>query len=186
MKSGMDSKAALEAAMADNDTRTLHFTTAFGMEAHTAQCRALTAPGLHEIYTNLPRVQKRPAPEAQGGAGGQVQTRLSASAKKRATFAEKMKKKADAAASKAIQAPPAMLGIDNGVGVQKRQKGEAKGGKKGEGKGIPRGTKNQTADGKRIFWAYNHCEKCVQEPCIFEHVCWWCLGKHPGKNCPGQ
>ena len=82
-----------------------------------------------------------------------------------------------------------MLAIDNGAGVQRGHKGEgkaAKGGRKGEGKGIPKGTKNQTADGKRICWAYNKCEKCVQEPCLFEHFCWWCLGKHPGKICPGQ
>ena len=46
MKSGKDFKTALEAAMADPDTRMLNFTTPFGMEAHTAECKALTAPAL--------------------------------------------------------------------------------------------------------------------------------------------
>mgnify|MGYP003333722578 CR=1 FL=1 len=53
MKGGMDFQKALETAMADVDTRTLHFTTAFSIEASTPQCRALTAPGLKEIYPNL-------------------------------------------------------------------------------------------------------------------------------------
>ena len=54
MKAGMDFKKALEVASEDADTRCLHFTTIFGMEANSAGCRALTAPGLREIYGNLP------------------------------------------------------------------------------------------------------------------------------------
>ena len=45
MKNGKDFKTALEEAMADPDTRTLNFTTPFSMEAHTAECCALSAPG---------------------------------------------------------------------------------------------------------------------------------------------
>ena len=48
-------KAGLEAAMADADTRILNFTTGFSMEANSAACRKLSAPGLQEIYANLPR-----------------------------------------------------------------------------------------------------------------------------------
>ena len=49
----MDFQKALETAMADTDTRTLHFTTAFSIEASTPLCRALSAPGLKEIYPML-------------------------------------------------------------------------------------------------------------------------------------
>ena len=48
-KGGLDFKSSLEKAMSDEDTRILDFTTAFGMEVHTAQCRALIAPGLREL-----------------------------------------------------------------------------------------------------------------------------------------
>ena len=142
MKGGMDFKSALEASMADSETRTLHFTTAFGMEAHTASCRALTAPGLNEIYANLPKGQKRVAP-GDNGAGAQSQEQ-SASAKKRARVAEKKKKKsqADAHAQKAIAAPPGALAIENG---RAEKKGAGKG-KEGKGKAIPKGIKSQTAE----------------------------------------
>ena len=50
MKTVTDFQKALEQAMADHDTRMLHFTTPFGMEANTQACKALTAPGLNEIY----------------------------------------------------------------------------------------------------------------------------------------
>ena len=43
MKSGLFSKPALEAAMADPDTRTLYFTTGFSMEAHTRACQTMSA-----------------------------------------------------------------------------------------------------------------------------------------------
>ena len=68
-------KAGLEAAMADADTRILNFTTGFSMEANSAACRRLSAPGLQEIYANLPRQvaeppagTKRPDPPAGGAA----------------------------------------------------------------------------------------------------------------------
>jgi hypothetical protein len=69
-------KAGLEAAMADADTRILNFTTGFSMEANSAACRRLSAPGLQEIYANLPRQlvdpptgTKRPDPPAGGAEG---------------------------------------------------------------------------------------------------------------------
>ena len=161
MKGGMDFKAALEASMADSDTRTLHFTTAFGMEAHTAPCRALTAPGLNEIYANLPRGQKRNALSDAGG-GAQSQE-VSAAAKKRARVAEKKKKaQADSHAHRAIAAPPAALAIENG----RPDKKAGKGGKEGKGKAIPKGIKSQTAEGKRVCFAYRKGDKCVQEPSV--------------------
>ena len=108
MKGGLDFKASLERAMADEDTRILHFTTAFGMEAHTAQCRALTAPGLNEIYGNLSRGGKRPHSEVEHG----DKVTISASAKKRAKIAEK-KKAANRgpSAQGAIPPPPQQLAL---------------------------------------------------------------------------
>lgn len=179
MKGGMDFKSALEASMADSDTMTLHFTTAFGMEAHTASCRALTAPGLNEIYANLPKGQKRVAP-GDNGTGAQSQEQ-SASAKNRARVAEKKKKsQADAHAQKAIAAPPGALAIENGR-AEKKWAGK---GKEGKGKAIRKGIKSQTAEEKRICFVYSKGDKCVQEPCQFAHVCWRCHGKHPGRDCP--
>ena len=178
MKGGMDFKSALEKAMADEDTRILHFTTAFGMEAHTAPCRALTAPGLNEIYANINRGQKRPL-------GNEVNEdeRLAAKQRKRAKLAEKKKKdkgqgKGGRPGQQAIAAPPAALAIQNGS-VGDRGKGK---GKKGEGKsGIPKGIKFKNDDKIGLCFAYNKKEKCVQEPCNFAHECWWCLATtHPG------
>ena len=48
MKGGHDFKSALEKAMADSDTRILYFTTPFSMEANSAACQVLSAPGLSE------------------------------------------------------------------------------------------------------------------------------------------
>ena len=49
MNSGKDFKSALDLAIADPDTRMLYFTTPFGIEANTPECKALTAPALQEI-----------------------------------------------------------------------------------------------------------------------------------------
>ena len=48
------SKGALEAAMADPDTRVLNSTTGFSMEANSAACWRLSAPRIQEIYANPP------------------------------------------------------------------------------------------------------------------------------------
>ena len=181
MKGGLDFKASLERAMADEDTRILHFTTAFGMEAHTAQCRALTAPGLNEIYGNLNRGGKRPHSEVEQG----DKTTLSASAKKRAKLAEKKKIAKDGPpAQGALQPPPQQLALHDRKG---KDKGKGKGKGKGGGSGIPRGIKSKDANGGGICFAYNKKERCVQEPCNFTHACWWCLSAdHAGQDCPNH
>ena len=181
--SGYTFKGGLEAAMADADTRILNFTTGFSMEANSAACRRLTAPGLQEIYASLPRQvvdppsgTKRPDPPAGAAAP----------AKKKS----KQQKRTEARAQLAIK--------DGGVGAAPpgpppaAKKGDAKGGKggkggKGEGKAktstLPANVKRQTASGKHICFSFNKKERCVQEPCTFEHACWWCEGAHPGNDC---
>jgi hypothetical protein len=80
MKNGVDYKSALEQAMADPDTRTLHFTTPFSMEANGAECRSLSAPGLRERFGTSAKAPslKRSESEMSG------QQEASRSSKKRA------------------------------------------------------------------------------------------------------
>ena len=178
MKGGRDFKSAMEAAMGDTDTRMLNFTTPFGMEAHTAECKALTAPALQEIYAKLPAVpkgQKRPLALEDGSfIAGQ-----SVSAKKRARAkVNKDKKKTDQGKGTGPKKHLAILdGSIGGGGTGGKSK--AKGKDKGKGKtksGIPKGIKSKTADGKGVCFAHNKGERCAEEPCTFAHTCWWCLG----------
>ena len=190
MKAGMDFKKSLEIACEDADTRCLHFTTIFGMEANSIGCRALTAPGLREIYGNLPSSapaavrEKRIIDPNEPPATGQ-----SPSAKKRArqrlNKAAKGTGNAQPPPAKAAAAPKTTnLAIKDKV--SKGTKGGAKAAGKGTGKApLPKGIKSKTADGKMICFAHNQGRKCDQEPCHFEHVCWWCLTEHAiGQPCP--
>jgi hypothetical protein len=181
-------KAGLEAAMADADTRILNFTTGFSMEANSAACRRLSAPGLQEIYANLPRQvvdpptgTKRPDPPA-GGADG--------TAKKSKNQLKNLKQK---------EAKRQLAITNGGVGgaappgpPPAAKRFDAKGGKGGKGgKGevkaktstLPANVKRQIASGKHICFSFNKKENCVQLPCTFEHACWWCEGTHPGNDC---
>jgi hypothetical protein len=197
----MDFRAALEAACADADTRTIHFTTAFGMEASTEACRRLTAPGLREIYGNLPGAAASPNRPTRGQVADRPTTStqqvMSPSAKKRLKAktkqAEKAKQEKEAAAAARLAANNArggLLALDNAPNGKGGKKGKDKGKGKGKGKGkepLPAGINHRTTDtDKPICYGFNRCEKCVQKPCTFEHVCWWCGGSHPGKageNC---
>ena len=77
--------------------------------------------------------------------------------------------------------PPATKKFDaKGGKGGKGGKGEAKGGKTSD---LPANVKRQTALGKHICFSFNKKERCVQEPCTFEHACWWCEGTHPGSDC---
>ena len=190
MKAGMDFKKALETASEDADTRFLHFTTIFGMEANSIGCKALTAPGLREVYGNLPSSapaavrEKRVFDHAEPPATGQ-----SPAAKKRArqrlNKATKGTSNAQPPPAKAATAPKTVLAIKDKV-TTKGTKGGAKAAGKGTGKArLPKGIKSKTADGKMICFAHNQCRKCDQEPCNVEHVCWWCLTDHAiGQPCP--
>ena len=85
-------------------------------------------------------------------------------------------------AAAAIEAPPQVLAIPD----KDRSTGAGKGRGKGKkGNSLPKGAAAQTQDGKRLCYAYNRREKCVQTPCNFLHACWFCVGDHAGceKKC---
>ena len=179
--------------MADPDTRMLHFTTPVGMEASTSACRGLTAPGMNEIYGHGGPKEtsslKRPAPD-QGLET--VATAKSASAKKRARNLANKKKaweqgpSAGARGGKgtggqaALPPPPPLAAIEDRR-PRGTKKGEGKSTGKAAGKGaLPKGIRPKTEDNKLVCYAHNKGEVCVQDLCHFEHVCWWCHGRHAG------
>ena len=158
--------------MADTDTRTLFFTTGFGMDAHTPQCKALSAPGLREIYPSLPAPQgQKRGLEDTSGAGPSLTDRQ---AKNKAS---RDKKKANKAAG-AKPATPAPAPVPKAIEDRRTPKGKGKG-----GKGLPEGANSRTPEGKNLCFAWSKNEKCVQEPCIFEHACWFCFKAHRGCDC---
>ena len=55
------------------------------------------------------------------------------------------------------------------------------------GASLPAGIQARDGNDKPICYAYNRCQRCVQEPCQMAHACWWCLAEdHAGKNCPNK
>ena len=187
MKSGKDFKAALDLAIADPDTRMLYFTTPFGIEANTQECKALTAPALQEIYTRLPGVgkgQKLPLSLSDAPpppSNHETPRPVSASAKKKAK--QKAKKAAEAAAAAAagaaVRRPNRVLAIQD---AQRGTTNAAGDDGKGKGKGksrVPKGIKSK-ANGRMVCFCYNRGEDCTKNPCYFLHVCWWCHGAHQG------
>jgi hypothetical protein len=203
MKVGVDFQTALERAMEDADTRTLNFTTPFSMEAQSSLCTALSAPGLAEIFGRLAKappqpVTKRPLAIPDGFAGA-TGIEKSPSAKKKARKAENKKQKvaaekaaaaaaakATANANRAFTGPPPALAILDGQRPP-RQDRAGKGAGKGGKAPLPKGIRAKCDNGKLVCYSYNRREpRCVQEPCTFEHVCWWCHGTHPGGEKPGN
>jgi hypothetical protein len=193
VKAGTPFRQALEAALSDQDKRCLNFTIAFGMEAMSQPCRNLTAPGLREMY-GVASGHKHAGAATKRGATA-LENGASASAPDDAKRAQKRaRKKANAAAKKQAQKstgfqpaqkaltvpPPPGLAIED----RKDRGGKSgKGGKGGKGAGkppLPRGIKPKTDDGKLCCFACSKGEKCVETPCRFAHVCWWCHGNHPG------
>ena len=196
MKGGMDFQKALETAMADGDTRTLPFTTAFSIEASTPPCRALTAPGLKEIYPNLASGKGSAGrqPQLEGGAAGDSSTKTQKEKNYLKNVKKKLKKEekkaaaanekraAAAAAANRRGGPLAILDADRGT---KGAKGK---GKAGDRKPNPKGIKVRTDDEEAICFAHNRGDPCRNTPCNFKHVCWWCGGNHAGgfvKACRG-
>ena len=91
--------------------------------------------------------------------------------------------KAAANANRALTGPPPALAILDGQRPPRQGKGGAKGGKAP----LPKGIRAKCDNGKLVCYSYNRREpRCVQEPCTFEHVCWWCHGTHPGGEKPGN
>ena len=193
MKANVPYTQALSQAMADDDTRTLTFTTIFSMSAQLPECRALSAPGLSEIFANLPRHVAPPPPPHQSTKrpldADAAQAQKSAKQQKLADKNKaKREKKAAKRAAAALPPPPPQLAI---LDIQRKPKGGkagAKGGQKGGGAGkapLPPGIKRQDGNGKMVCYAYNQGHRCNQTPCNMAHCCWWCLGTdHTGPNCP--
>ena len=173
--------------MADPDLRTLHLTTPFSMEAHTAECRALSAPGLRERFGVTPKAPalKRPHSEMYHG---EEDTRT-ASAKKKARKAE-AKRKAGQLAIKdrdrqSGAPPPPQLALED-----RRPEG-GRGGDKGKGKGkkgpLPKGIKSKTEGNKMVCYAWNQGRACKSADCQMAHVCWFChKDSHRGDNCKNK
>ena len=196
IKGGLDFAKALEKAMHDNDTRTLNFTTPFSMEAQGKECRALTAPGLSEQY-NLPgpsRPLARPQPTESGAIGDGATLSLSKNAKARLrkkTKQEKARKDAQEEARRARQSAAAATRGGRQVlalgDIDRNTGGADKGKGKGKGKGkLPAGIKTKSADNKPICFAFSQGRDCnAGAACTMAHVCWWCLGNHPGGPAPG-
>ena len=187
MKNGVDFKTALERAMADPDTRTLHFTTPFSMEATGSECRALSAPGLRERFgmslktPSLKRERDEPAERDQA----------SESAKKRA---RKAARKLQAITDRAGQAPPPpRLALEDrrppprGGGKGGDTKGDAKGKGKGKKGALPKGMRARTDDDEMVCYSWNQNRPCKSSACTMKHVCWFCnKPDHRGEKCPDK
>ena len=184
MNSGIDIKAAFGYATADPELRQTQFTASVGVAINTAECRALSAPGLREAY----------ALQAPGGGasrgGGQVQPPPIADGEMTRSQAQRVKKKAakarkqaeDAKAAKLAKAqkPPKAL-QNGGKGDGTRDKG------KGKGKGPPRKKVTEKTEpiGSEICYGYNNNNKCSKgKECSRAHVCQICEGPHPASSCP--
>ena len=152
--------------MADAVTRILNFTTGFSMKANSAACRRLSAPGLQEIYANLPRqVAEPPADrgnkrlEPPAGGAEAPNAKKSRNQKKNANWAQlaPINGSARSAAPPGgqgwqAQPPPTAKKVDaKGAKRGKGGKGEGKGGKVP----LPANVKRQTASGKHICFSFN-------------------------------
>ena len=129
--------------MADPDTRTLHFTTPFSMEASSAECRALSAPGLRERFGVVPKANPLKRPHSEIAESSESAVPVTPSAKKRARKqANKQKALANQAAQMRPPPQPSQLALEdrrppnNGSAGGQDPKG------KGKGKGkLPKGIK---------------------------------------------
>ena len=202
-------KTAYEKALKNQDVRYERFIGPLSLETTSPACRALTAPGLVEIYPQL-RGTKRSTP---GDSSGQRATPPpTATAAVQGANAERNRKnkekkkaaKATKLAGMAAQGAAVATGV-RAAGVNyprmqqqqqqqqqqvKRQKGQGKDGAKGQGKGgkqpLPQGIKKVTSDGsnKPICYGFSQGTCTRGAGCNYAHVCWWCEGSHPGGQQP--
>ena len=171
---GHDFQKALETAMADSDIRLQHFMGPFTCAVNTQECRALSAPGIANIYPQLQKAKKTPTSSAQP-ATSQAQladSPLSRGAKKRANQAAK-KRKAEEESARASKAA-----AKKQKGDPKGAKGKAKGTPIGKGAGAgpsqgpPPGKRSQTASGQQICFAFNKGNCTRGDKCKFAHESW--------------
>ena len=188
-----DFQRALETALADSDLRLMRFTSVFTCEVNSAECRALSAPGLSDRFP-LMRGQKRSARATDSSGAGEEGP--SKSAKRRARQGAAAKAKANAATEENRRRQQQARGGDGGGrggggggggGGKAGGKGKPTGGggggggpSGGGGRDLPAGAKDRTDDNRLICFAYSRGSCTRGAGCRFAHVCWWCEGKHPG------
>ena len=189
MNAGIDVATAFGIATAHEQTKTLHFTTAFNAENSTPRCRMCSAPGIREshravVIPTLSHPLDHPAPFANGPSAEGPGPKAEANREKR-NRAKAAKAKAKASAQGVIKKPKALMngGLGDHRGAGKQGGGKDKG--KGAGKGAGR-LKFKTDGGLSICFAYNNKQPCKSTPCPHAHVCQMCEGDHPKEDpsCP--
>ena len=189
-------QTAYEKALADADTRQLHFTTPVAVDAGTKKCTDLSAPGLIERFPSLP-IQQGPSSSNARGAKRQLtdaQPPPTASPKaksqnqKRAEAKKRLKEENARLQAQLKKTNNQQNGGGNGGrnggggGGAAKGAGGKGGGRNGGGKGgaatggggKPNGAKAKTSDGKPICFSWNNGQPCRNSPCTFAHVCWFC------------
>lgn len=191
LNGGFDYKSAFEKAMADQDLRNLRFTGTYACDVNSSECRALSAPGLAEIYPAL-RGVKRSAPTDWG-----VAPPPAPGPNTERNKAKKAKAKASRAAAKAL-ASSHSGGKASGKGGKASGKGGGGAGGGGSGGGggggsgggggggrsdLPANAHAIAADGRQICYAHNKGLCSRGDSCRFAHVCWICdKNTHMGKD----
>ena len=204
MNAGWDIKTAFEKALADAETRQLHFTTPVAIDAGTKKCTDLTAPGLAERFPSLP-INSPQSPRAPRGQkrGGDVlppptpSPKARTQAQKRKEQKQKLKAENERLTAQLKSAQKAAnSGVPRGKGRGGGGGGRGGGGgggsaggatPKGAGKAnLPAGAKSKTGDNRMICFNWNLGQPCKAGPsCTMAHVCWFCEDTtHPGKDHP--
>lgn len=191
MNSGVDIRTAFGQATADSEVRQTQFTASVGVAIGTAECRALSAPGLREAHA---------LPMPKGAGGGKTTSALAlvdappagTTTKSQALKVMKNAKKARLQAEKAAadKAAKRQQGGGGGRVQMALQNGGVVdggcGGTKGGGKAGKKQRKVKTGGGLGIRFAYNNGKPCSQADCPRAHVCQICEGQHPMSNCPNK
>ena len=189
LNNNVDFATALKAARDHSETKILHFINPFSTAVNTAECRACTAPGLHERMRPTEKEEtptSRPLQKATAQTGtsqnSATTATLSKSKKARLKKAQKQQDllKAIKGEHKPGGAAKKVLALGNG-GDRDQQKGAGKGKRQGK-------LKDKTASGKTICFNWSKGKDCHTNPCPHEHCCRICEGKHRtppmGQPCP--
>ena len=184
MNAGHDFQVALQNAMADQDLRMQKFMGPFTCEVTSSECKALTAPGISDIFPQLQKGVKRAHFAAIGdeqrstGAAAARDGTLSKGQLKRARAQVAKQKKAAEEKTKQAQRDKAAAAAAAGGAPNK---GRGKGGKiigKGAGAAAPAprqappGCRDRDENGKSICFAFNEGRCTRGDSCRFAHVSW--------------
>ena len=175
MNVGHDFQKAQEMAMADSDLRMQKFMGPFTCEVTTADCKALSAPGISDIFPQLQKGAKR---SHFATIGGRPETpRASGVATESLSKGQAKRAKKAAAKKKVIE-----HGKTSVAEVRGQKKGKGKGGKdRAIGQGppaagtrpeLPPGCVDRTDDGRQICFNFNKGTCTRGDSCRFVHVSW--------------